>query len=317
MPVNDPGRVQAEESLAAQLAELASRPLEDTRVGRLRARALDAVQRATTWGPLEPYAEIGWRAFRRDSAIGGSVLGAALAYRIFIWLLPFALVLVLGLALLAGHSGEDISEVVRNAGLTGFIASSVADATESTSGWALATALVAALAVLLYQTSALLRTVRAVTALAWGLPVARVPSPARSGLLFLVWLVGFVAIAGSAAPVRRAVDFPLDGLIDLVLYGAVVPALWLLLSWFLLPHRTTHWRELVPGAFAVGLGVGVIGLVNTLILFPWLSEREETYGVLGVAAGLLFGFFLIGRALELAAALNATLHEDRGRRVAR
>ena len=46
-------------------------------------------------------------------------------------------------------------------------------------------------------------------------------------------------------------------------------------------------------------------------------EREETYGVLGVAAGLLFGFFLIGRTMELAAALNATLDEERRRRVAR
>ncbi len=37
----------------------------------------------------------------------------------------------------------------------------------------------------------------------------------------------------------------------------------------------------------------------------------------GVAAGLLFGFFLIGRTIELAAALNAILAEDRRHRVAR
>ena len=82
----------------------------------------------------------------------------------------------------------------------------------------------------------------------------------------------------------------------------------------LLPHRAEHWTELVPGALVVGLGVGAIGLFNSLVLFPWLAEREETYGVLGIAAGLLFGFFLIGRTLELAAALNATLVEDRRRR---
>lgn len=304
-------------SLAAQLAELSSRPVANTRLDRARSRALAFAHRATTWGPLEPVAEIGWRTFRRDASIGGSVLGAALAYRIFIWLLPLALVVVLGLALLAGQTDGNISQVVRDAGLTGFIAGSVADATEGASGWAIVTALVVALVVLLYQTSSLLRAIRAITALAWGLPVTRVPSPARNGLLFLAWLVAFLVVAGSAAPVRRGLAFPLDVLADLALYAAGLPLLWLLLSWFLLPHAAEHWRELVPGAIAVGLGVGAIGLFNTLILFPWLSEREETYGVLGVAAGLLFGFFLVGRTMELAAALNATLVEDRRRKVAR
>jgi uncharacterized BrkB/YihY/UPF0761 family membrane protein len=304
-------------SLAAQLAQLSSRPVEDTRLGRLRARGIALAHRATTWGPFEPVAEVGWRTLRRDASIGGSVLGAALAYRIFIWLLPFALVIVLALALLAGYTHGDIAELVSDAGLTGFIASSVAEAAEGTRGWAIVSALVVTLVVLLYQTSALLRAIRAVTALAWGLPVVRILNPARSGLLFLSWLVAFLAVAGSAAPTRRALPFPLDLVVNLALYAAGLPLLWLLLSWFLLPHRADRWVDVVPGALAVGLGVGAISLFNTLILFPWLTEREETYGVLGVAAGLLFGFFLIGRTMELAAALNATLAEDRRRRLAR
>ncbi len=304
-------------SLATQLAELASRPAGDTRLERWRASAIGLAQRATTWGPFEPVAEIGWRTLRRDASIGGSVLGAALAYRIFIWLLPAALVVVLSLALAAGSTHGNIAELVSDAGLTGFVASSVAEAADGTSGWAIASGLAAALVVLLYQTSALLRAMRAISALAWGLPVTRVPSPTRSGLLFLGWLVAFLVLAGSAAPIRRAVDFPFDVVLDLVLYSAGLPLLWLVLSWFLLPHRAERWLDLVPGALLVGLGVGAIGLVNTLVLFPWLAERQETYGVLGVAAGLLFGFFLIGRTMELSAALNATLDEERRRRVAR
>ena len=91
-------------SLAAQLAELSNLPVADTRIGRVRARAIALAHRATTWGPLEPIAEVGWRTLRRDASIGGSVLGAALAYRIFVWLLPFALALILLLALVAGES---------------------------------------------------------------------------------------------------------------------------------------------------------------------------------------------------------------------
>jgi membrane protein len=304
-------------SLAAQLAELSNRPVDDTRIGRARAQAIALAHRATTWGPFEPVAEVGWRAQRRDASIGGSVLGAALAYRIFIWLLPFVLVLILGLALAAGQSQVSVAELVDDAGVTGFIASSVAEAAEGTRGWAVVSALVVTVFVLLYQSSALLRSIRAVTALAWRLPVSRVPSPARSTLVFLAWLIGFVAVGSSAAPIRRALEFPLDVVADLVVYGAGLPLLWLTLSWFLLPHGAARWTELVPGALLVGFGIGAIGLFNSLVLFPWLVEREETYGVLGIAAGLLFGFFLIGRTIELAAALNATLAEERRRTLAR
>jgi len=94
----------------------------------------------------------------------------------------------------------------------------------------------------------------------------------------------------------------------------VLPAFFFVLSLRLLPHAAEHWKGLVPGAILAGLGLAAVGLFNSLVLFPWLSQKEETYGVLGVAAGLLFGFFLVGRTIELAAALNAVLSEGQRRR---
>jgi len=72
-----------------------------------------------------------------------------------------------------------------------------------------------------------------------------------------------------------------------------------------------RWTHVEPGAAFVGLAVILICIFTWLILYPWLSEKEETYGVLGVAAGLLFGFFLIGRTVELSASLNAVLAKRR------
>jgi len=174
-------------------------------------------------------------------------------------------------------------------------------------------ALVVALGVLLYQTSALLRAARAVTALAWRLPVRPVASPTRATLLFLGWIVGFTVVAASASPLRVSLAFPLDLLVTCAVYTAL-PVLYLALAWWLLPHAAESWRELVPGAVLFGVGIALIAIFNSLILFPWLAERQETYGVLGVAAGLLFGFFLFGRTVEIAAALNAELSESRRRR---
>ena len=78
----------------------------------------------------------------------------------------------------------------------------------------------------------------------------------------------------------------------LVWFGsyAVLCALFLTLSWWLLPHAADHWTELVPGALLVGAALIFIGLFNALVLFPWLSQKQATSGVLGVAAGLLFSF---------------------------
>ena len=307
---------QPEETLAAQLAELTSRPAGATWLDRARARLLAIARRATTWGPLAPAAEVGWRTLRRDASIGGSVLGAALAYRLFIWLLPLALILVLGLGLVARQVEGDTADILRDAGITGFIAASISESSERASGWGAVVALVGALLVLLYQSSALLRAARAVTALAWKLPVRPPASPARATLLFLAWIVVFVVVVSSASPLRRALEFPLDLLASAAVYAAL-PALYVVLAWVLLPHEAESWRDLVPGALLFGVGVACIGLFNGLFLFPWLAEREATYGVLGVAAGLLFGFFLFGRTVELAAALNAELTESRRRRLAR
>ena len=302
-----------EATLAAQLAELASRPVRDTRIERGRARAIDWAQRVTTWGPLAPVAETGWRTLRRDASVGGSVLGAALAYRLFIWLLPLALILVLGLGLAADQSDQDPAGIVHDAGITGFIARSIAGSAEHAHGWGSAIALVTALVVLLYQTSSLLRAARAVTALAWRLPVQPLRRPARATGLFLAWILAFTVTAGLAAPLRVALAFPLDLLSTLAVYLAL-PVLYLVLSWWLLPHASERWLELVPGSILFGAAIALIGIFNSLVLFPWLAQRQATYGVLGVAAGLLFSFFLFGRAVELSAALNAELSESRTRR---
>jgi uncharacterized BrkB/YihY/UPF0761 family membrane protein len=297
------------QSLAELLSELTNRPIGERRVDRLRARVVAHAERKTSAGPLKPIAEITWLALRRDAAVGGTVLAGALAYRIFIWLLPLALVVVLGLGLLAG-SAADAAAILRDAGLTGFLAKSVSTAAEETRGWALVTGLVVGLVVLVYQSYALLRAARAVTALAWRLPVRPPASPLRATLLFLTWMVAFTVTASSITALRANLDQPLELLTTVVSY-VVLPAFWVVLSWSLLPHAADRWTSLVPGALVVGTAMTLISLFNALLLFPWLSRQEETYGVLGVAAGLLFSFFLVGRAIELAAALNAVLSERR------
>jgi uncharacterized BrkB/YihY/UPF0761 family membrane protein len=313
-PEKDLGSPQ---SLAAQLAELQNRPVGDRRLDRARARALAWTERTTSRTAIGPAAELVWVTGRRDATVGGSVLAAALAYRIFIWLLPLALALVLALSFVADISGTSSSKILADAGVTGYVASSVGTAAGQVHGWARLSGLAVALLILLYETYALLRAARAVTALAWRLPVRPVSSPARATALFLVWIAGFVAASSSAATIRARLDFPADVVVGLAVY-LVLPVFWVVLSWWLLPHAAERWPELIPGAIVMGAAMAFIGLFTTLVLFPYLTHKQQTYGVLGVAAGLLFAFFLIGRSVEVSAALNAVLAERRReRRLAR
>jgi len=153
---------------------------------------------------------------------------------------------------------------------------------------------------------------RAVSSIAWGLQVQRTARPGRDTAVALVGLLAFFALASNGAAIRLHLAFPLD----LVAWGtsfALLSGVFLAISWWLLPHAAERWSELAPGALLMGAAVILIGIVNWLVLFPWVSQKAQTYGVLGVAAGLLFGFFLIGRSIELAASLNATLVERRAK----
>lgn len=305
------------QSLAAQLAELGNRPVGDRRADRLRARLIAWTERATTWGPLGPVAEIGWQTARRDASIGGSVLAAALAYRAFIWLLPVALAAVLGLGIATEGTGGSSSDLLADAGLSGYVASSVAAASEGTRGWARVTGLVVALVVVLYQSYALLRALRAANALAWRLPVRPPPNPARATIAFLGLIIAFMLVSSSAHAIRRNLDLPLDVVAGIAAY-ALLPIFYAAASWWLLPHRADRWSAVVPGSVLVGVAMAAIGLFNALVLFPWLARQKETYGVLGIAAGLLFSFFLVGRAVSTAGSLNATMWErSRPRTLAR
>lgn len=288
-----------QERLEDVLQDLANLPPGNSPLARWRRGAVAWAQRVTERGPMRSVAEVGWQVARRDQAVAGSVLAAALAYRLFIWFLPFALLLVVGVGVHAQDSG-----------LSGIVADSVEDAANDITPFARASALVVGFVVLVYETYVLLRAVRAVSSLAWGVPVRRLATPAPTSLAFLGLLVLASLAAAVIAPIREHVGFPL-GILPLLVGLAVMPAFWLVVCVGFLPSRTEAWPAHVPGAILFAVCLWAIQLFNSLVLFPWLAHKEDTYGVLGLAAGILFSLFLIGRVIELSLSLNAVLYERR------
>jgi uncharacterized BrkB/YihY/UPF0761 family membrane protein len=302
-PGADPRR---EVTFRAYIDELGSRPVSDTRVDRARTRILDAAERLTTWGPLGPVFEVGWRVWRRDQEIAGSVLAAALAYRIFIWLLPLALVAIAVLGLFgrtaAAHGVSDL-------GLSSYIAGSVASTATTGNLVGRVVLIVSASLVFLYESYVLLRTLRAISAFAWRTPVRPMRRPARQTSIFLGLALALVLILSTTSKVAGALNFPF-GLIMALVTLAAAPAFLVLVSMLLLPNRATDWHAFLPGALLIYATYTATHLLATLVVGPWVAHKQATYGVLGISAGLLFLMFVFGRIIELSFSLNAVLVEQ-------
>src|SRR6476620_5227108 len=79
--------------------------------------------------------DFGFRLIERDASIGGGLLAGALAYSLFVLLLPTALLFVSGLGLYAGAADKSTGEAAKEAGLHGLIASQVASTSSQSSRW--------------------------------------------------------------------------------------------------------------------------------------------------------------------------------------
>ena len=282
--------------------------IEPTAIGRL-ARWLQRVRvlrgRIEDARAKHASVDLSFAVVERDSDIGGALLAGALAYRLFVLLLPTALLLVSGLGLYAGATDKKTSEVAQDAGLHGLIAKEVASAS---SGHARGVVFVLMIPAVLYATTTLYRALAKVHALVW-LGSARGVRVAPRGIFTLLGALAFqLAAVEIVTWIRRSDQF--GGIAILAVYLVLVGGSWLVVS-MQLPHRDAHWTALLPGAALVGVGLLFVNVFNVYVTARLVEGRADTYGALGIAAALLFSLVLVGRVMIVSAELNALLDERR------
>jgi uncharacterized BrkB/YihY/UPF0761 family membrane protein len=240
----------------------------------------------------------------RDAEVGGGLIAAALAYRLFIWLLPVALVAVAGLGIAADASSGSPEDAAESLGFEGLISNSVANAAESPNRWY---ALLIGIPILVWATRSLLRALIGAHRLVWGDVRTSVTKPTivRS-LEFLGLLLCLAAVSAAASALRSWSTFP--GLAATVVAVAPYAGLWLVIA-LRLPHGEAPWTALVPGALVYGVGTEIVHGVIAYAITPWALAKQGTYGALGLAAALLLCLFLISRLVVSSAVVNATLWE--------
>jgi len=275
------------------------------RAAALQARAVQVADRAQAERANHKTLDAMFELVDRDTEVGGGIIAGALAYRFFIWALPFGLVLVAGLGVAADAASESSTKAAKELGLAGLVSSSVASASQSSTRWY---ALVVGIPILFYATRSMLRVMIGSHRLVWTDLRERAPRPTiKATSLFLLLVLAFFAISAAAGAARASSSFLVGLAVSLAMiapYGAI----WLLIS-LRLPHQTAGWKWLLPGALLFGVGIELVQVAIAYFIAPFALNKEGTYGALGIAAGLLLGFFFIARLMVGSALLNATLWE--------
>ena len=282
--------------------------VEPTIVGRIarwteRARVLQ--KRVEAARDQHTSVDLGFTLVERDSSIGGALLAGALAYRLFVLLLPSALLFVSGLGVYSDLVGERPSTVAEQAGLRGLIASQVAATASSSARWVV---FIVMLPAVLYATVKLYRAIAIVHAIVWHGSGRGVRISVRGVGLLIGFSLLNVAAAEIVGWIRRQDE--LGGVSALLVYLVLLGGAWLVVS-LELPRRDVGWQALIPGALLFGGGALVINVFNIYITTRLVEGRADTYGALGIAAALLFSLVLVGRLIVLSAELNASLDERR------
>lgn len=271
---------------------------------RAQARISNAWDAIVAARPRIPALDAAFDVGQRDREVAGGLLAGAIAFRLFLWLVPFAVVVVTVLGVLVEDLDLSQADLARRFGIAGVVARYVSDAGAQTTG-TIVLVLAVGLYALLIASRSSVRALRLAHVLAWRMPIVRFRGSVVAGLWFAVGATALVLVAGAINTVRASRHGP--GILLLLILMLAVGAVWLFASWKL-PHppEVPLWG-LAPGAILVAVGVEILHLVTVLYYAGRIEHSSELYGGLGAAVGLLAWLYLVGRLVIGSAVLNASL----------
>jgi uncharacterized BrkB/YihY/UPF0761 family membrane protein len=240
------------------------------------------------------------RAVERNRRVAATVLAGGFAYRIFLWLLPFGLIVGGGLGFADAAGTED---AVEGGGIPAAISNAIGDAaraSQSNSWWLLAVGV----PLLLWAGFSGAKAIQLIHSLIWDEPPPK-PKPLQMSLAFTGMVCAFLAAVAFSWWVR---DY-WPGFFAPVLTFAPLVGLWLWASVHL-PHRDAPWQALLPGALVVGIGFQVLHEAVGHFLVPKLEKSTSLYGDLGATTTFLFFMYMTSILIVAAPVLNSSLYDE-------
>jgi uncharacterized BrkB/YihY/UPF0761 family membrane protein len=259
--------------------------------------------------PVNKWVDAGFATFERDVSSGGGVLAAALAFRVFIFMVPFVFVIVTAFPFLADTTNQSPRELADDFGMAGLMASAVKSA-NGMSTWGRLSVLVAGVFALILASRSLVRVLRITHGLAWHARVPKLKKPTRAALVLIGSVL--VAVLFGAWTSKIQDEFGVIGILPIVVAGVLVAGVWTFVQYHL-PRADVPWTKLIPGGIVVGAGVEGLQLVTVIWFTRYIESKSATYGAIGAALAILLWAYFLGRIIVSGAMLNAALVEQETR----
>jgi uncharacterized BrkB/YihY/UPF0761 family membrane protein len=275
---------------------------------RLRAEAFAAWTASSrrAAGRL-PGAPIMQEIIESERVLGGTLIEAGVAFRFFLWLVPFGLLVAAVLSFWSRLDPTALENEVRRFGVSAAAAHAGAHALEK-GDRGIFIVLPFAILMLAWFTLGAVRALVLAYALAWQVDRPRIRRPVRAIALFnALFLMTVLATSGVAwLHAQLGGRAWLGTLATLALLIGIA----LLAMWFL-PHADSRLLDLLPGACLIAAGYQVLSIAVLFYFAPRLGRAEETYGAFGTAATMLVWLYVLARLVVGAAFLNSVLRRRR------
>ncbi len=238
-----------------------------------------------------------------DRRRAGGLLSGGLAFRFFLWLLPFALVLVCAVGFLADRLNRPVEELAHDAGLSAAVAGTVEEGVRQ-SGRGGFVLFAIGLVLMLWASGSIVRALAVVSSVAWEMPPRPQPGQIWASVAFTVFTAALLAAHVAAGPLYAGGFFP-DLLATLALMAGDMVFVYAVFR--RLPHTASGWRVFIPGALVFAVGLEVLRLVSAVYFAGKIGRVDDLYGSLGLATVILAWLFLIGRFTVAGLMLSASI----------
>jgi uncharacterized BrkB/YihY/UPF0761 family membrane protein len=273
---------------------------------RGRDLAAQANEKAEALRARSKLVDVGFRVYDRDRDAAGTLLGSAMALRLFLFFVPMILLMV-GLAGLIGHHfgydslasdariggsiGGQIDSAFSQGSTAAWFACGAGLIGMATTGWSLSKALIVS------------------SALGWRLG-GRQKTAVRVVGILVGLIVGIGLTAVIVNRIRDASGVALASVSFVAVFGVYI-VLWLLV-FQTLPRATTDPGASIPGALVTSAALTGMQAISVLYLPGAIERSSELYGAIGITLATLGWFFILGRTISFSFSLNAVIFERVG-----
>lgn len=244
--------------------------------------------------------------YERDRELLTSILGSAIALRLFLFIVPLLAFVISMIRLVIGENGLNL--LLEQASIAGQLAQEVSRGT-STSTLVL-TALTAAM-LSIWAGRNLVLVLAACSGTAWRLSVNERRASLRANATVTLLVIGLVLAASIVNRLRSEFTGVAGGMTSWLLAIGVATVSWFAVMWAL-PSRTRDPGAVLPGAIVVGVALAVFQWFMQFYLPSRLARSSSLVGGVGTTVATLGVLFLVGRLMASSFVLNAVVYERFG-----